>query len=122
MSTQERMRRPCRPRWEASRRRHRRVPRSVTVLLTRLLESVPPEVIGFYLFAVSIVSERTDGWPLQWWLLGLLVRLGYRYGAVFRGVSCRFAARSQLFVSAVGFSVYAFAIGGWFATLSWYEA
>jgi hypothetical protein len=95
--------------------------RSADDYLTKLLKYVPPEVIGFYLFTVSIVADRVQGTKLQLWLLALL--LCSILGTVLysrKVLSVR--RKSQMCMGALGFSVYAFAIGGWFATMTWYES
>lgn len=89
--------------------------------LTRLVKYIPPEVIGFYLFAVSIVQSGAAGPALQVWLLGLLVTTVV-LAALYSWRVLAVRRRSQLLVGVVAVIVYAFAIGGWFATLSWYQS
>ena len=89
--------------------------------LTKLIKYVPLEVLGAYLFIESVVkSNVTDSHERAIWLGSLL--LGF---AVITGLYdwrvLTIVRWTQVLVSIVGFGVYVFAIGGWFATTTWYH-
>lgn len=89
--------------------------------LTKLVKYVPLEILGMYLFIEGTVeSNVTEPGPRAAWLGALLagtllVTIPYdiRVLSVVRPV--------QIVMSLVGLAVYVFAVGGWFATTSWYD-
>lgn len=89
--------------------------------LTRLLKYVPMEVVGAYLLIAGLISSNVeDGDDLRAWLLGLLLAtlvLTALYVVRVLGV----VRLGQAAMSVVGITTYAFAMGGWFGTLDWYE-
>ena len=101
-------------------------PGKVTVLsgddyLTKLLKYVPVEVLAAYLFMAGVVNSNVSGrhdraiW-LGALLVGILV-LTVPYDRVVLNV----VRWEQTGMSLVGLAVYVFAVGGWFATTSWYH-
>jgi hypothetical protein len=90
--------------------------------LTKLVKYVPLEILGVYLFVEGAVeSNVTEPGPLATWLgavlvatLVIMIPYDIRVLNVVRPV--------QIAMSMVGMAVYVFAVGGWFATTTWYEA
>ena len=89
--------------------------------LTKLLKYVPLEVLGAYLFIAGVIESNVDDAGDQaWWLGGLLV--GILAITVPYDIRVLNMVRPmQIAMSMVGLAVYVFAIGGWFATTTWYE-
>lgn len=89
--------------------------------LTKLLKYVPLEVVGAYLFLAGVIdSNVTQPHDHAWWLGGLLVGvlvLTIPYDIRVLGV----VRAKQIAISVVGLAVYIFAVGGWFATTTWYH-
>lgn len=89
--------------------------------LTRLLKYVPPEIVSGYVAVVGIITGNvTEQADLRWWLgITLLVML------LLTAVYCRRVLNivrvTQISVTLFGLAVYAFALGGWFATMDWYK-
>jgi hypothetical protein len=90
--------------------------------LTKVLKYVPIEVLGAYLFMAGVIdSNVTDKSDHAAWL---------GYGLIaFGGITPLYAWRvlsvvrpTQLLFSVVGIGVYVFAVGGWFATTTWYHS
>jgi hypothetical protein len=89
--------------------------------LTKLLKYVPLEVLGAYLFLAGVVDSNVNQ-PHNhaWWLGGLLIGVlvvTIPYDIRVLGI----VRASQIVVSIVGLAAYVFAVGGWFATTSWYH-
>jgi lysylphosphatidylglycerol synthetase-like protein (DUF2156 family) len=89
--------------------------------LTKLAKFVPVEVLAAYLFTASVIdSNVTDTHDKATWLGGLLIGvlvLTVPYDRRVLGI----VRWSQVAVSVVGMAVYVFAVGGWFATTTWYH-
>ncbi len=88
--------------------------------LTKLLKYVPVEVLGSYLFMLTIINSNVTGHLRTYWLGGLLaavllLTIPYDY------LVLNVVRPEQIAMSVVGLSVYVFSIGGWFATTSWYH-
>lgn len=89
--------------------------------LTRLVKYVPLEVLGLYLFIEGIIKSNIDDARTEaWWLAGLLVfalvvTIPYDLRVL------RVVRVAQVAFSVVGLAVYVFAVGGWFATTTWYH-
>lgn len=89
--------------------------------LTKLLKYVPPEMLGIYLFIAGIVNTNVPK-PREHaiWLLILLLVLAaliIPYDLIVLDI----ARISQIAMSVLGFGVYVFSLGGWFATTTWYH-
>lgn len=89
--------------------------------LTKLLKYVPLEVVGAYLFLASVIdSNVTDKHDHELWLGGLLV--GILVLTIPYDIRVLNVVRAkQIVVSVIGLSVYVYAVGGWFATTTWYH-
>lgn len=88
--------------------------------LTKLLKYVPPEVIGAYIFLVGIITSNADKGTLHWWLAALLVVM-LVVTVVYDIRVLNIVRPAQIVMSVIGLAVYAFALGGWFATMAWYQ-
>jgi hypothetical protein len=90
--------------------------------VTKLLKYVPPEVVSAYIFLSGIITGHVIGnRALDWWLGGLLVvMLAATVAYDIRVLNI--VRPAQIVMSVIGLLVYAFALGGWFATMSWYQA
>ncbi len=83
----------------------------------RLLKYIPSEVIALYLTLTSLLKSSVDtGSPLEWivFAFGIIVTPLYlwRIQKVHKPL--------QLVISTGAFAAWAFALGGPFASLSWY--
>ena len=89
--------------------------------LTKLVKYVPIEVLGAYLFIAGVIdSNVTKSHDKSIWLGALLV--GFLVvTAVYDNRVLNIVRWRQIAVSVVGLAVYVFAVGGWFATTSWYH-
>jgi hypothetical protein len=90
--------------------------------LTKVIKYVPLEVLGAYLFMTGIIHSNVIGdhdlavW-LGYSLIGFaLITAAYDWRVL------QVARFSQIVISVVGFGVYVFATGGWFATTTWYHS
>ena len=86
----------------------------------RLLKYIPAESVALYLTLQGIVSSSVEGRALYTWLwfafgIGIIVTpcTMWRVQQV--------SKRVQLAVSTAAIGVWVFALGGAFASLSWYE-
>ena len=89
--------------------------------LTKLQKYVPPEIVGAYVFvSVIITSNVAPGRAVAWWLGSLLIAM-----VILTALYCRRVLQikrvTQILVSCVGLVAYTFALGGWFATTTWYH-
>ena len=89
--------------------------------LTKLLKYVPLEVLGAYLLIAgqidsNVNTPRAHAWWLGALLIGMLAVTGIYDWRVLNVVRA-----SQIGISILGLAVYVFAIGGWFATTTWYH-
>jgi hypothetical protein len=90
--------------------------------LTKLVKYVPIEILGAYLFLAGVIDSNVSNkhdhaiW-LGVLLIGILV-LSIPYD--FRVLNV--VRWQQIAVSVVAIAVYVFAVGGWFATTTWYHA
>lgn len=89
--------------------------------LTRLIKYVPVEVLAAYLFMAGVIdSNVTNKHDHAIWLGGLLI--GVLVLAIPYDTQVLSVVRwQQIAVSTVGIAVYVFAVGGWFATTTWYH-
>jgi hypothetical protein len=89
--------------------------------LTKVVKYVPVEVLAAYLFMAGVIdSNISNRHDHAVWLGGLLI------GVLVLTVPYDFRVLnivrwSQVIMSIVGIAVYVFALGGWFATTSWYH-
>jgi len=89
--------------------------------LTKLVKYVPLEVLGAYLFMAGVIdSNVSDDRAHAWWLGGLLIGM-LIITALYDWQVLNVVRRSQIVVSVLGLAVYVFAVGGWFATTTWYH-
>ncbi|MGH3848142.1 MAG: hypothetical protein ACRDRT_00250, partial [Pseudonocardiaceae bacterium] len=89
--------------------------------LTKLLKYVPLEVVGAYLFLEGVVeSNVTKPHDRALWLGGILI--GILAVTIPYDIRVLNVVRfTQIAMSIVGLGVYIFALGGWFATTTWYQ-
>lgn len=89
--------------------------------LTKLVKYVPLEVLGAYLFLASVITSNvSDPHDRAIWLGSLLVGvvvLSVPYSIRVLGI----VRPMQIAMGAIGLATYVFAVGGWFATTSWYH-
>jgi hypothetical protein len=89
--------------------------------LTKVVKYVPVEILAAYLFMASVIDSNVIGkHDHAIWLGGLLIGtlvLTVPYDASVLNV----VRWQQVAISVVGIAVYVFALGGWFATTTWYH-
>jgi hypothetical protein len=89
--------------------------------LTKLIKYVPVEVLAAYLLMAGVIDSNVTGKrDLSIWLGGLLVGVLLLSVPYVRQV-LKVVRWSQIGMSLVGLTVYIFALGGWFATTTWYH-
>jgi hypothetical protein len=90
--------------------------------LTKVVKYVPIEVLGAYLvISGTITSNITNKGDLAAWLGYVLIGFAViTLLYVWRVLNV--VRLTQLAVSVVGLGVYVFAVGGWFATTTWYHS
>ena len=89
--------------------------------LTKLVKYVPVEILAAYLFMAGVIdSNVTIKHDHAIWLGGLLI--GVLVLSVPYDMQVLSVVRwQQIAVSTAGIAVYVFALGGWFATTTWYH-
>src|ERR1700683_1753657 len=89
--------------------------------LTKVVKYIPPEVLAAYLFMAGVIdSNVTNRHDHAIWLGSLLV--GVLVLTIPYDLRVLKVARwSQIGMSVFGIAVYVFAVGGWFATTTWYH-
>lgn len=89
--------------------------------LTKVVKYVPVEVLAAYLFMAGVIdSNVTNKHDHAIWLGGLLI--GILLLTIPYDLRVLNIVRwSQVAMSIVGIAVYVFAVGGWFATTTWYH-
>ncbi|HEY2281675.1 MAG TPA: hypothetical protein VGI00_25220 [Streptosporangiaceae bacterium] len=89
--------------------------------LTKLLKYVPVEVLGAYLLMAGVIDNSvTDRHDQAIWLGGLLIGIVVLTIPYDRRV-LNIARWGQVAMRVIGLAVYVFALGGWFATTTWYH-
>jgi hypothetical protein len=89
--------------------------------LTKVVKYIPPEVLAAYLFMAGVIdSNVTNKHDHAIWLGSLLVgvlvlTIPYDLRVL------KIVRWSQIGMSVLGIGVYVFAVGGWFATTTWYH-
>jgi hypothetical protein len=89
--------------------------------LTKVVKYIPPEVLAAYLFMAGVIdSNVTNKHDHAIWLgslfVGVLVlTIPYDLRVL------KIVRWSQIGMSVLGIAVYVFAVGGWFATTTWYH-
>jgi hypothetical protein len=89
--------------------------------LTKVVKYIPPEVLAAYLFMAGVIdSNVTNKHDHAIWLGGLLIgilvlTIPYDLRVL------KIVRWSQIAMSVLGIAVYVFAVGGWFATTTWYH-
>ncbi len=89
--------------------------------LTKVVKYIPPEVLAAYLFMAGVIdSNVTNKHDHAIWLGSLLV------GVLILTIPydlqvLKIVRWSQIGMSVLGMAVYVFAVGGWFATTTWYH-
>jgi len=86
----------------------------------RLLKYIPAESVALYLTLQGIVLSSVEGQALNTWLWVAFV-IGVCSTPLYLWRVMRVKKRVQLAVSTAAFGVWVFALGGAFASLSWYE-
>lgn len=90
--------------------------------LTKVVKYVPIEVLGAYLLiAGTIKSNVTAKHDLAAWLGYVLLGFG-PLTLLYAWRVLKISRLTQLLMSVVAMGVYVFALGGWFATTTWYHA
>jgi hypothetical protein len=90
--------------------------------LTKLVKYVPIEVVGAYLFIAGVIDGNvTKPGDLAAWLGYTLIGFGLLV-ALYDWRVLQVARPLQIVVSVIGFGVYVFSLGGWFATTTWYHS
>jgi hypothetical protein len=89
--------------------------------LTKVVKYVPAEVLAAYLFMAGVIdSNVTSKHAHAIWLGGLLI--GVLVLTIPYSLRVLNIVRwSQIIMSIIGIAVYVFALGGWFATTTWYH-
>jgi hypothetical protein len=89
--------------------------------LTKVVKYVPVEVLAAYLFMAGVIdSNVTNKHDHAIWLGGLLI--GVLVLTIPYDLQVLNVVRwTQIAASIVGIAVYVFALGGWFATTTWYH-
>src|ERR1700691_1745109 len=89
--------------------------------LTKVVKYIPPEVLAAYLFMAGVIdSNVTNRHDHAIWLGSLLV--GVLVLTIPYDLRVLKVVRwSQIGMSVFGIAVYVFAVGGWFATTTWYH-
>jgi hypothetical protein len=89
--------------------------------LTKVVKYIPVEVLAAYLFMAGVIdSNVTSKDDHAIWLGGLLI--GILVLTIPYDLRVLNIVRwSQIAMSVVGIAVYVFAVGGWFATTTWYH-
>jgi hypothetical protein len=89
--------------------------------LTKVVKYVPVEILAAYLFMAGVINSNVTGrHDHAMWLGGLLI--GTLVLAIPYDLRILSIVRwQQVAVSVVGIAVYVFALGGWFATTTWYH-
>ncbi len=90
--------------------------------MTKLLKYLPPEVVGFYLFVSTLITqnEAVGSTLRSGWLLGLLL-FSVIAACFYDWLVLKVERPLQIAMTGIGFVVYVFAIGGWFTTTTWYQ-
>ena len=89
--------------------------------LTKVVKYIPPEVLAAYLFMAGVIDSNVTGRHVHAiWLGGLLIgilvlTIPYDLRVL------KIVRWSQIAMSVLGIAVYVFAVGGWFATTTWYH-
>jgi hypothetical protein len=89
--------------------------------LTKVVKYIPPEVLAAYLFMAGVIDSNVTGrHDHAIWLGGLLIgilvlTIPYDLRVL------KIVRWSQIAMSVLGIAVYVFAVGGWFATTTWYH-
>jgi hypothetical protein len=89
--------------------------------LTKVVKYVPVEILAAYLFMAGVIDSNVTGnHDHAMWLGGLLI------GTVVLTIPydlriLNIVRWQQVTVSVLGIAVYVFALGGWFATTTWYH-
>jgi hypothetical protein len=89
--------------------------------LTKLVKYVPIEVLAAYLFMATVINSNVTGKHDQAIWLGALL-IGILVITIPYNLQVLNVVRwEQIAMSVVGLAVYVFALGGWFATTTWYH-
>jgi hypothetical protein len=89
--------------------------------LTKLVKYVPIEVLAAYLFMATVIDSNVTGKHDQAIWLGALL-IGILALTIPYDLQVLNIVRwEQIAMSVVGLAVYVFALGGWFATTTWYH-
>lgn len=90
--------------------------------MSKLLKYVPPQIVGAYLLVQgALISVTAAGGDGRWRALMILLVAGALFTYVFTGQVLHVVRRRQRAVTTVAYLVWAFALGGVFATYGWWS-
>lgn len=87
---------------------------------TKLVKYVPPELIGAYVFLSATIGTNATVKDRPWWLGSLLVAM-LALTVLYDWRVLNIVRPGQIAISVIGLAIYVFAVGGWFATTTWYQ-
>jgi len=97
------------------------IPPTIDTYTDKLLKLIPAESVALYLTLQGIIlSGAAESTNLDTWLWFILI-VGLIGTALYQWRILKIVKVAQLTVSTAAFGVWVFALGGAFATLSWYE-
>jgi hypothetical protein len=89
--------------------------------LTKVVKYIPPEVLAAYLFMAGVIDSNVSGrHDRAIWLGALLIGV-LALTVPYDLTVLKIVRWSQVGMSVLGLAVYVFAVGGWFATTTWYH-
>jgi hypothetical protein len=98
---------------------------TVDTYFDKIVKYIPADVVGAWLAASSLIeggAEGTQRKVLLWVAFGVGVPIAGAWTIRQTRVPERPTAKTQAAIATASFVVWVFAIGGPFATLSWYDA
>ncbi len=89
--------------------------------LTKVIKYVPVEVLAAYLLMAGVIDSNVTGKHDHAIWLGALLGGVLLLTIPYDRQVLKIVRWSQVAISLVGLAVYVFALGGWFATTTWYH-